>query len=287
MRSVKQPSQISSSKVSNAQSNCLGLLGELETRLAQNENEILQVLQMREVIFDTPAAINVDRFDAVCDHLLVVDNSIFPSEKNSNIVGTYRLVRADHAALVGGFYSADEFNIGPMLKKNANLNFLEFGRSCVLPNHRGKRTMELLWAGSWAYIKQHNIDVLFGCASFSGVDPQVHNEALSFLHHYAAADRNYDVEAMPSYKGNFKLLSKAEIDPKRSIKNLPPMIKGYLRIGAKFSTQIAIDKDFNTIDVLTVLPVKNIEKRYINYYGANTQRHARRHAQSTKSYSQS
>lgn len=274
MRSVDQPSQLNSLNVVNPQSNCLGLLGELETRLAQDEDEIMQVLQMRERIFDKSAAINVDRFDAVCDHLLVIDNSIFPSKNKSNIVGTYRLVRADHAAKVGGFYSANEFNIAPMLKQNEELNFLEFGRSCVLPNHRGKRTMELLWAGSWAYIKQHNIDVLFGCASFSGIDPQAHDEALSFLFHYAPADKNFDVKALSAFKGQVKILPKAQIDQKRAIRNLPPMIKGYLRIGAKFSTQIAIDKDFNTIDVLTVLPVKNIEKRYINYYGANGEKHS-------------
>lgn len=274
MRSADQILHISSSNSSNLHSNCLGLLGELETRLAQNEHEIMQVLQMRERIFDMPTAINVDCFDAVCDHLLVVDNSIFPTEKNSNIVGTYRLVRADHADKVGGFYSANEFNIAPMLAKNTDLNFLEFGRSCVLPNHRGKRTMELLWAGSWAYIKQHNIDVLFGCASFQGTDPSPHCEALSFLYHYAAAEENHNVKAMPAYKGQFNLLPKEDIDTKRAIRNLPPMIKGYLRIGAKFSTEIAIDTDFNTIDVLTVLPVKNIEKRYINYYGENSEKHA-------------
>lgn len=267
-------SQTNASKFTNLSPTRLGFLGDLEIRLAQNQNEVMQVLAMREQIFDMPAGINVDRFDAICDHLLVVDTALFDNGSAGKIVGTYRLIRNEQAALAGGFYSAAEFNIEPMLERNSKLNFLEFGRSCVLPNYRGKRIMELLWAGSWAYINNYKIDVLFGCASFPGTDPKIHREALSFLHHYAPVDKNLDAQAMPAYKARFNLMAKDEIDAKRAIKSLPPIIKGYLRVGARFSTQIAVDQEFNTIDVLTVLPVKNIDERYINYYGANGERHS-------------
>lgn len=273
MKTVSLQSQIGSSEYLKLAPVRLAMLGNLEARLAQSNKEIAEVLEMRAKIFQLPAAINVDRIDGVCDHLIVVDNSISASKNVSNIVGTYRLVLAKQAAQIGGFYSSSEFNIAPMLEQNANLSFLEFGRSCVLPDYRGKRTIELLWAGSWAYIKKHEIDVLFGCASFSGIDPEQHKEALSFLYHYAAAEEKFDANAMPSFKGKLKLLAKAEIDPKRAIRNLPPMIKGYLRVGAQFSTEFAIDKEFNTIDVFTILPVKNIDKRYLNYYGVNGGKH--------------
>lgn len=265
-------SQIDSSKRSNLTPVRSVFLGELEARLTKCDDEISQVLDMRAQIFKLPASVNVDKFDAVCDHLIVLNNFDDTHKQASIIVGTYRLLREEHAALAGGFYSAAEFEIAPMFEQNSGLKFLEFGRSCVLPDYRGKRTIELLWAGSWAYIKNYDIDVLFGCASFSGSDPQQHQEALSFLYHFAAADKKFNVKATPKFKGELNLLSKDQIDTKRAIRNLPPMIKGYLRVGAKFSTQIAIDAKFNTVDVLTVLPVSDIKKRYIKYYGAKDER---------------
>lgn len=265
-------SQIGSSKLSRLASTLPIKLGNLEVRLAHGEDEVSQVLKMRSEIFQLPTKINVDEHDAVCDHLIVIDKSPTRSNQTSPIVGTYRLVRAEHAAKVGGFYSASEFKISQMLVGNTDLNFLEFGRSCVLPDYRNMRAIELLWAGSWAYIKKHNIDILFGCASFRGVDPHQHLEALSFLYHFAASDKIFDVKVNPKFRGDLKLLDKVDIDTKRALKNLPPLIKGYLRVGAKFSTEFAIDKKFNTIDVLTVLPVSNIKKRYIKYYSAKDTR---------------
>ncbi|MFK7901299.1 MAG: GNAT family N-acetyltransferase [Nitratireductor sp.] len=251
-----------------------GAIGNLEVRLAQDETEISQVLAMREQVFQLPKNINVDRYDAVCDHLLVLDKNKPYDPDTGKVVGTYRLINQEHANKVGGFYSSQEFEIQPLLENNKRLKFLEFGRSCVLPEYRGKRTLELLWAGSWAYIKQHQIDVLFGCASFNGCEPATHQEALSFLHHFADPAKEFDANVVSKFKGQYERLNKQDIDAKRAIKNLPPLIKGYLRVGAKFGTQIAIDEAFGTIDLLTILPVKNIDPKYIAYYGANAQKHA-------------
>jgi putative hemolysin len=116
---------------------------------------------------------DADRFDKACDHLLVIDHAArgrFGGIK-PKVVGTYRLMRQSAAERLGGFYTQGEFDLGPMLARHPGQRFLELGRSCVLKPYRTKRTVELLWAGIWAYLQHHRIDAMFGCASFDGTDP--------------------------------------------------------------------------------------------------------------------
>ena len=105
------------------------------------------------------------------------------------VVGTYRLQRQEIAAAHHGFYTAGEFDIGGLVARHPNLKFLELGRSCVLPPYRNKRTVELLWHGIWSYVRRHDLDVMIGCASLDGTDPQALALPLSFLHHFAGAPR--------------------------------------------------------------------------------------------------
>ena len=120
-----------------------------------------------------------DAYDAVCDHLLVVDTSPEPHgrerwahRRRPRVVGTYRLLRQDIADRTLGFYSQAEYDIAPLVRsKSPRYRFMELGRSCVMKPYRSKRSVELLWHGLWTYVREHKVDVMIGCASFEGTDP--------------------------------------------------------------------------------------------------------------------
>ena len=211
----------------------------------------------------------MDRFDAFCDHLLVFDTSA-----SRRIVGTYRLLRQDVARANGGFYSAGEFEIDALVARHPGRRFLELGRSCVLPEYRTRRTVELLWQGIWAYARRHHVDVMVGCASFPGIAPAAHAQALSFLAQNAAAADEWRIAALRSRAYAMDLMPSEAIDAREALAEMPPLIKGYLRLGARFGDECVIDAEFGTTDVFVVLPVEAISERYINYYGADATRFA-------------
>jgi putative hemolysin len=216
---------------------------------------------------------DIDIFDQVCDHLLVRDASPRPILKKRT-VGTYRLLRQEVAERNFGFYTQGEFDIAPLLARHSHLNFLELGRSCVLAPWRDRRTVELLWHGIWAYVLAHRIDVMLGCASLEGTDPKEHQLALSYLHHFHRAPEAWRAEALPARRADIPLLNKEDIDPKKALRALPPLIKGYLRLGAVIGDGAVADRQFGTTDILMVMPRAFINPRYIHYYGADAARHA-------------
>jgi putative hemolysin len=144
----------------------------------------------------------------------------------------------------------------------------------VLPPYRTKRTVELLWQGNWAYSVKHGLDVMFGCASFHGSVPELHALALSFLHHNALAKDDWAVKAAGPHARNMDLMPAEAANPKRALMAMPPLIKGYLRLGAMIGEGAVVDHPFGTTDVLIVLPVESISSRYVNYYGAGAERFA-------------
>lgn len=261
-----------------------GHIGSLVTRLAQNAREIdaAQALRFKVFVDEMKAKVpaeamrrrrDFDAWDAVCDHLLVLDTSI-DGDPEDQVVGTYRLLLQDKAVAHEGFYTASEFDIGQLIERHPDKRFMELGRSCVLPEYRNRRTIELLWQGTWGYALRHNIDVMIGCASFSGTQPLEHARALSFLHHHARVENEWYAEPLAALHQPMNLMPADEIDTKCAIHELPPLIKAYLRIGAKFGAGAVVDKAFNTTDVLVILPVSEIDERYVNYYSAGLARTA-------------
>jgi putative hemolysin len=190
------------------------------------------------------------------------------------VVGTYRLLRQQLAEDFGGFYTANEFDIAPLLANHRDLNFLELGRSCVLAPYRNKRTVELLWHGIWAYVLQNRLDVMFGCASLDGTDPDQLALPLSFLYHYSRAPEPWRARALHERYVEMNRMSKESVDPKAALRSLPPLIKGYLRLGCYIGDGAVIDHQFGTTDVLIVLPVSALSSRYIEHFGAGAERHA-------------
>ena len=266
----------------------LGRLGSLEVRLATTAKEIRRAQRLRfKVFYDEMSAApnaaslirrrDVDEYDALCDHLIVVDHHIAPKRfrrAKPRIVGTYRLLRQDIADRHFGFYSAGEYDIEPLLEAHPTLRFLELGRSCVLPTHRNKRTVELLWHGIWRYVLHHQADVMIGCASLEGTDPDKLALPLSYLHHHARAPAPWCARALGERHVPMNILGKEAIDPIAALRALPPLIRGYLRAGAMFGDGAVVDRRFGTTDVLVVLPVAAISRRYIDHFGPTANRHA-------------
>lgn len=267
----------------------LGRIGDLEVRLARTVGEVKRAQELRyRVFYEEMSAIadtrtlltrrDADEFDRLCDHILVIDHSRSEPKtfgrKHAPVVGTYRLLRQEVAERHDGFYTSDEFDIEPLVARHRGLKFLELGRSCVLPAYRGKRTVELLWQGVWSYVLANGIDVMFGCASLEGTDPHRLAMPLSFLHHHARAPEEWRVKAQASRAVDMNRLAIEAVDPRQALHALPPLIKGYLRLGASIGEGAVVDYQFGTTDVCMVLPVANIAQRYIDFYGADASRHA-------------
>jgi L-ornithine Nalpha-acyltransferase len=214
-----------------------------------------------------------DRYDALCDHLLVVSQS--PAQDrdpimlgDGELVGCYRVLRQSVAEANGGFYTQDEFDLAPLIGRKRDLNFLELGRSCVLQPYRTRPVVELLWQGIWNYVRAHGFDVMMGCASLEGTDPDAHSVPLSFMAQNCAAPEEWRVRALGGRYVEMNRLPRHEVNPKTALRALPPLIKGYLRLGCYIGEGAVIDHQFNTIDVLIMLPVSAIEQRYLSHFGA-------------------
>lgn len=215
--------------------------------------------------------IDRDRFDAFCDHLVVVQRASTAGENaimlaDGELIGTYRLLRQEIAEANGGFYTQGEFDIAPLVSAHPDLRFLELGRSCVLKPFRTKPVVELLWQGIWNYVRAHDLHVMLGCASLEGIDPEQHKLALSFLAQVAPPPE-WNVRALPSRYIEMKRIPASELDQRQALKDLPPLIKGYLRLGCYIGEGAVIDPQFNTIDVLIILPVSAIDPRYFAHFG--------------------
>jgi putative hemolysin len=208
-----------------------------------------------------------DRYDAACDHLIVVDQS---RPYDTQVVGTYRIMRREHARAAGGFYSASEYDISRLTSAPGTI--MELGRSCVDAAYRDRATLNLLWRGIAEYLNLHGVDMMFGCASLPGTDPQTLAMQLSYLYHYHLAPEAMRAEALPERFVNMNMMPKDAIDPKRALASLPPLLKGYLRVGAYVGEGAVIDHQFNTTDVCVIIKTEMIAGRYTRHYDVAAER---------------
>jgi putative hemolysin len=273
-----------------------GRLGELEVSLARTKADVKRAQRLRYDVFYREMSAkptltaqmrrrDEDRYDAICDHLLVVDTAPscadatrrqWRTQRKPRVIGTYRVLRQETAQQTGGFYTQAEYDIAPLVAaRSPRYRFMELGRSCVLKPYRNKRTVELLWHGLWTYVREHKVDVMIGCASFEGTDPEEHAMALSFLHHFAMAPPEWCVSAHPHMHTRMDILAKDQVDAKAALKAMPPLIKGYLRLGAMVGNGAVIDRQFGTTDVLIVLPVEKIDPRYFERFGTPDEQESR------------
>jgi len=251
--------------------------GTLGVRIATTAAEIDAAQALRYRIFYEEMGANPDqttrashrdrdRFDAVADHLLVIDHEIGPGPEG--VVGTYRLIRSQAAARAGGFYSADEYELGPVLAFPGEV--MELGRSCVDAAHRNRAVMQLLWRGIAAYVFRHRIGLMFGCASLPGTDPDALATELTYLHAHHLAPPELRMRAVASRYVEMRRADPAAIQPLRALAALPPLIKGYLRLGGFVGDGAVIDSQFNTIDVAIVVKTDLVTDKYFKHYERTT-----------------
>ena len=258
----------------------LAVSGALEVRLAETEHEVEQAQRLRfKVFYEEMSAVpspkmretarDFDKYDDVCDHLLVVDRDAHDDDGQPLVVGTYRLTREKDAAKAGGFYTASEYDLALMLRGlEAGTKCLELGRSCVLKSYRSRPgTMQLLWKGLMAYVARFDIDLMFGCASLPGTDVGEMALPLAYLHHFHAMPEHLRVRARPELFVDMNRMPKDLIDAREGLRSLPPLLKGYVRAGCCVGEGAVIDRQFATTDVFIYFPLSGIDARYKSRFG--------------------
>jgi putative hemolysin len=207
-----------------------------------------------------------DEFDAVADHLLVVDHDL--GEGPDSVVGTYRLVRQQAAAKAGRFYSAGEYDISKL--QNFPGELLELGRSCTAPAYRSRAVMQLLWRGIAAYVFHYGIDLMFGCASLPGTDPDLLAPELTYLYTHHLAPEPIRPRALESRYVDMQRCDASLLMPRQIQMALPPLVKGYLRLGGFVGDGAVIDHQFNTTDIAVIVQTDLVTEKYYRHYERET-----------------
>ncbi|CUH53669.1 GNAT family N-acetyltransferase [Shimia marina] len=242
---------------------------EFQVKLATTEEELRAAQRLRYRVFveelgadgdmvDHDARLEIDRFDAYFDHLILRDNAL-KSDPLDQVVGVYRLLREEQAVQIGQFYSEDEYDLTAL--KASGRRLLELGRSCLLPAYRGGVGMFHLWSALAAYVSEHDIDILFGVASFHGTDVNAHAAALSLLHHRHLAPKDIRTRAQKEVFEPMDLIPEEQIDRRAAMLAVPPLIKAYLRIGGFVGEGAYLDHAFNTTDVCLILDTARMNEK--------------------------
>ena len=242
-------------------------------KLAETKSELKQAQALRYSVFYKEKKakptftkkiikLDYDKIDKYADHLIVLDKK---NTKNK-IVGTYRLIRGDVAKLFGGYYSSSEFNLINITNNYKDKHILELGRSCVHQDYRNGSIMNLLWKAIAEYVKLYDIKILLGCASFSGIEPTKYSDELYYLRQNFCLPEHLSVESFD--KNIYSVFKLKENNSKklRIFAKLPPLLKGYLRVGGKVSHDFYVDHNFNTIDLCVVVNTSDIDEKYRKKY---------------------
>ena len=211
---------------------------------------------------DHDAGLETDRFDPFFDHMIARD------DRTGEVVGVYRLLQGARAQDAGGFYSQSEYDLTPLLRSGRRL--LELGRSCLHKDYRGGTVMYHLWTALAAYVAQHEIEVLFGVASFHGTDSAALAQPLSLLHHSHLAPAELRPIARQQAAQSMDLVPADQIDRRAAMKQVPALIKAYLRLGGFVGQGAWIDHAFNTTDVCLVLDTARMNERQRKLYMKDT-----------------
>ena len=249
---------------------------DFEVRLTRNKEERRMVRQLRYDVFvaeegatptDEQKELHeeFDEFDKFAEYMAVFHND--------KIVGTYRIIDKKAADKMGGFYTETEFNISKI--KKASDNIAEMSRACVAAEYRENAlVMRMLWAGLSEYVLRRRIAVLFGVASWTGQKPVESAQAISYLYYNYLSPLRLRARVIPERfadgvdqrMSKMNILPRAFVDEELAKKQMTPLIKGYLRMGATFGQGVFIDKPFNTYDVFVMLQTKNMDAAYQKHF---------------------
>lgn len=245
----------------------------LTIKVAETVEEVMAAQALRyQVFYDEYGAEPIkemarvkrdyDQFDDVSTHLLVVDTN---EPDNHKVIGTYRMFMQDVSDNMQPFYTETEFDVSNLKKPGTRL--MEVGRSCIMEGYRTRFALQLLWQGIGAIIFHHNVDFLFGCASFEGyTDPEELALPLSYLHHFHMAREEIRPKTLPDLYHSIDLMPKDEIDQKQALKSLPPLVKGYLRLNGVIGDGAMVDHQWNSVDVCIMVERASLSPKHVGYY---------------------
>lgn len=265
MHKKQLSAQTNFSQISLEQSSTLApSQNRLSVSLARNASEIAEAQRLRYKVFademgaqitsggsKKTSGLDIDGFDAYCDHLLVRESA------SNKVIGTYRILNPHKANEAGGYYSAGEFDISRLTHLSSSM--VELGRACVHQDYRNGGTITMLWAGLAKYMQAHNYEYMIGCAS---VPMQDGGHMAASLYHQLK-----DAHLSPA---EYRVFPHNPLPIDALNKDLPvicpPLIKGYLRLGAYICGAPAWDASFNTADMLVMLPLSQINSRYAAHF---------------------
>lgn len=249
--------------------------GRFTVRLAETQEDVAAAQRLRYRVFveemgakptpeDAADRRERDRFDPYFEHLLLVDNETQNEDAEHGVVGVYRLMRGDRAQAGIGFYGQDEYDLTKLVHYPRQT--VELGRSCVDIEHRGGAGMHLLWTGLGEYIALHDISIMFGVASFHGSSTEPLAQALSYLHYNHLAPEDLRVRAVTDRFERMDILPEDEVTKIEAMRQIPPLIKAYIRLGGFVGEGAYVDHDFNTVDVCLLMDTARMVQRYRSFY---------------------
>jgi putative hemolysin len=227
----------------------------LSVSIAHDASEVAEAQRLRYKVFaeelSGTGGLDVDGFDAFCDHLLVRET------ETNQVIGTYRILTPHQALQAGGYYSAGEFDLTRL--SHLFYSTVELGRACVHQNYRNGGTITMLWAGLANYMQMHQYEYMIGCASVPMNDGG--HMAASLYHRLKD-----DYLSPPEYRVfPHTPLPMSTLNKEMQVA-CPPLIKGYMRLGAYICGEPAWDASFNTADMLVMLPLSKINGKYAAHF---------------------
>jgi L-ornithine Nalpha-acyltransferase len=243
----------------------------LTLRLAATPRDLAAAQRLRYRVFvqelggdgplvDHAGMLECDAFDAVFDHLLLIDTAR-DAKALDDVVGVYRLLPGDRVG-AGRFYSEDEYDLTAL--RTSGRRLLELGRSCVHAEYRGGAAMLLLWNALADYVLERDIEVLFGVASFPGTDAGALRGPLAYLHAQHLAPPALRVTARAA--GYQRMDLGGAVDRKAALAAMPPLIRAYLRLGGFVGEGAFVDRAFNTTDVCLVMDTAAMSAKHREFY---------------------
>jgi len=218
-------------------------------------------LELAEGLAESAAiGLDRDRYDEQCDHLMVIDTT------TERVIGTYRMQTLETAEAAAGFYSAGEFDFGPAPRELMECS-VELGRACVVREHREKAVLFLLWRGLMAYLLWNRKRFLFGCSSLTTQDPEEGLKAHDWLVREGHRHADFETPALPEY-----VCESAGHETFEGKYPIPRLFSTYLRHGAKITSPPALDRQFGTIDFLTLLDSEQFDRRLASIFALGLER---------------
>lgn len=240
---------------------------QLEVRLARSEEEIEGAFRLRYEVFveeeknlllRNASGLESDEYDPYCDHLIVKDL------ESGRVVGTYRLLPGARAVENIGFYSETEFNLGGF--QSERMFALELGRSCIAPDYRSGRAIQLLWEGIARYTAEWGYQYLIGCASVPFKSVEELQEVYTLLKRKEVITERFCIQPLETHRIAELRMSDTLEDEKEVFRRLPPLMKGYQWLGAEIGGDPAYDPVFKTVDFFILLQQENISRRYRRHF---------------------